>query len=279
MCDADMDPEERERQIEEARILSLDEIRMAKLYRIPKVGDRVMFLRTLKKGTSPDSLYRKNEYGTVTGLNNEYGIWEIKKDLSDDPVGCSRQWFQLTEDSEVDYLVYPKFYQKRHCVCENTRADRLGHYHTVEYCIGCGRIKDIGINTDDNIKWLNIIPLSLNHLGYGKHNWKIVAAAHRSKVSGMVIVGVRHFDHHIRAMAFAIGGTPIGKCVDFEKHVGNDNTMVFPEDWKFSDQGFVDNFGTYIDREQGWIIASIAKQIIARGFGGDGTYLYSENIH
>lgn len=49
-------------------------------------------------------------------------------------------------------------------------------------------------------------------------------------------------------------------------------------DWKQAEQGFVDQAGAFVTREQAWQIAKAAKQIIRR-VGGDGVRLYSENLY
>ena len=44
------------------------------------------------------------------------------------------------------------------------------------------------------------------------------------------------------------------------------------------DQGFITNEGTYVNREEAWIIALAANQIIAREHQNIGT-LYSEDLY
>lgn len=44
------------------------------------------------------------------------------------------------------------------------------------------------------------------------------------------------------------------------------------------EQGFVDQFGTFHTREEAWVIANEANQIIRR-VGGDNGRLYSENLY
>ncbi len=49
-------------------------------------------------------------------------------------------------------------------------------------------------------------------------------------------------------------------------------------DWSKADQGFIDNHGSYLTREQAWNIAEEAGQIIRR-VCGDGQKLFSENLY
>lgn len=83
---------------------------------------------------------------------------------------------------------------------------------------------------------------------------RIVCAANRNRVTGDVVLGVRHWD----ALMAKMGGT--GGEVD---------------------QGFMDNRGTFLTRIQAWVVAADAQQIIRR-VGGDSTNggtLYSENLY
>lgn len=48
--------------------------------------------------------------------------------------------------------------------------------------------------------------------------------------------------------------------------------------WKTAIQGFVDNRGNFLTREEAWPIAVAAGQIIRR-VGGDEGCLYSENLY
>lgn len=43
-------------------------------------------------------------------------------------------------------------------------------------------------------------------------------------------------------------------------------------------QGFIDQFGVFMSREEAWIVAQSAGQIKHR-VGGDGTKLFSENLY
>jgi len=83
---------------------------------------------------------------------------------------------------------------------------------------------------------------------------RIVCAAIKS-IDGHIICGARHYDPLMRA---AIKTSTV--------------------DWKKADQGFVDQRGEYLTREEAWPIAEAAGQIIRR-VGGDGERLYSENLY
>lgn len=49
-------------------------------------------------------------------------------------------------------------------------------------------------------------------------------------------------------------------------------------DWRKAEQGFVDQRGAFVTREEAWKIAKDGEQIIRR-VGGDGKKLYSENLY
>ena len=88
---------------------------------------------------------------------------------------------------------------------------------------------------------------------------RIVCAANRHVESGRVILGIRHYDAFMHA-----------HIVDIK-----------PEWHGEAEQGFVDQFGTFLTRTQAWPIAEAASQI-RRRCGGDtanGGTLYSENLY
>lgn len=82
---------------------------------------------------------------------------------------------------------------------------------------------------------------------------RVVCAANRNS-TGWVILGVRHWDNHMRA-----------QVPGWMRHDG-------------FEQGFVDQYGVFMDRKEAWIVAEAAGQIIRR-VGGDGVELYSENLY
>lgn len=91
---------------------------------------------------------------------------------------------------------------------------------------------------------------------------RVVCAA--IKFGPIVIVGVRHFDSLMHSMLRKLSINPM------REHV----------------QGFVDNQGSFLTREEAWLVAEAQGQIIRR-VGGDETiegdvktgHLYSENLY
>jgi len=79
----------------------------------------------------------------------------------------------------------------------------------------------------------------------------VVCAALRHLHNGEIICGVRHWDRLMR-----------------EQTAGKDS-------WE---QGFVDNAGSFLTREEAWEVAEKAGQIVRR-VGGDGHELFSENLY
>ena len=88
------------------------------------------------------------------------------------------------------------------------------------------------------------------------HKRRIVCAANKFP-DGTMILGVRHWDPVMREQARRIGYS--------EKSNG------------VCEQGFLDNHQSFVTREEAWVIANEAGQIIHR-CGGDEGCLYSENI-
>lgn len=83
---------------------------------------------------------------------------------------------------------------------------------------------------------------------------RVVCAAIRNEVYD-VICGPRHWDSVMRAQVSCSVGS-----------------------WSRAEQGFVDQHGDFLTREEAWVIAEAAGQIIRR-CGGDGVRLFSENLY
>jgi hypothetical protein len=90
---------------------------------------------------------------------------------------------------------------------------------------------------------------------YTKTPRRVVCAANRHQHSRLVICGARHWDKVMRAQAAALG-------------------TGFKE-W---DQGFIDQFGDWMTREEAWGVAVDQNQV-RRRCGGDGKRLFSENLY
>ena len=84
----------------------------------------------------------------------------------------------------------------------------------------------------------------------------IVCAAIRHKAGGGIICGPRHFD----------------------SIMGNQIRNNAYKGWSDAEQGFVDQYGTFIDRKEALIIAKKKNQVV-RKVGGDSEELFSENLY
>ena len=89
---------------------------------------------------------------------------------------------------------------------------------------------------------------------------RVVMAAMRHE-DGRVIVSVRHFDALVH------------EFLDILER-GGENVKA----WGHAEQGFIDNNTTFMSREEAWVVAKAANQIIRR-VGGDGRQLFSENLY
>lgn len=99
---------------------------------------------------------------------------------------------------------------------------------------------------------------------------RIVCAANYHPNSPLIL-GARHWDPLMHA-----------NYEQFEQlHVHRVKTGeavgLFPEGHEF-EQGFIDKFGNWLTREEAWVVANAAGQILRR-VGGDGGRLYSENLY
>jgi len=94
---------------------------------------------------------------------------------------------------------------------------------------------------------------------YKASHERIVSAANRHHVLTEVIVpSARHLDPMMRDLIKRLGFTG--------------NEFAHPED-----QGFINQWGQFLSREEAWVVAEKQGQII-RHIGCDGT-LYSENLY
>jgi hypothetical protein len=84
---------------------------------------------------------------------------------------------------------------------------------------------------------------------------RIVCAANRNKKTGLVICGARHFDYIMQNAIAALDQS--GEWVD-------------------CDQGFIDQWGNFIDRKQAWRIALRQGQLKTQHASKT---LYSEDLY
>jgi hypothetical protein len=92
---------------------------------------------------------------------------------------------------------------------------------------------------------------------------RIVCAAQRHRISGMIVTGARHFD---RTMCNQIDAMLNGKT-------------SMEAGWFSSESGFIDQFGTFLTRKEAWIVAKRQGQIRDRCGGDDDGTLFSENLY
>lgn len=82
----------------------------------------------------------------------------------------------------------------------------------------------------------------------------VVCAAVKNSLDGRIVCGARHWDMVMH-----------GQIDDYTG-------------WRDGEQGFIDQWGTFMDREDAWAIAERNGQIVRR-VGGDGDELFSENLY
>lgn len=86
---------------------------------------------------------------------------------------------------------------------------------------------------------------------------RVVCAANRN--GDLLILGARHFDMTMHRTIELLGL----------------DDRLSPSRWE---QGFIDQHGVFLTREEAWVVAETAGQIIRR-VGGDGKRLFSENLY
>lgn len=85
---------------------------------------------------------------------------------------------------------------------------------------------------------------------------------------GHIVLGVRHFSPDMRATlrrVYGVGFKLLGRWISKPYHL------------RVVEQGFVDQYGTFYDRESAWTIAQAAGQI--RQVTGSVGTLYSEDLY
>lgn len=87
---------------------------------------------------------------------------------------------------------------------------------------------------------------------------RIVCAAIRHSGTGLVVCGARHFDDVMHGQLMALDG------------------LGMTDEW--DEQGFIDQRGNFLTREEAFAVASAAGQIMRR-CGGDDGRLFSENLY
>jgi len=93
-----------------------------------------------------------------------------------------------------------------------------------------------------------------------KGDRKVVCAAIRSKKSGKVICGARHYDSVMRSQLEVYDAVaPINKAE--------------------IEQGFIDQWCNFLTREEAWVVANAAKQVIRVCGGNSLGKLFSENLY
>lgn len=88
-----------------------------------------------------------------------------------------------------------------------------------------------------------------------KPHQRIVCAANRHRESGRIICGARHWDSIMRSQ------------------------IRIDEEFSHFDQGFINQFGEYLTREEAWVIAEEQGQIRQFCYDNQKSYLYSENLY
>jgi hypothetical protein len=91
----------------------------------------------------------------------------------------------------------------------------------------------------------------------GRPRW-VVCAALRSRKTGQVIAGARHWDSIMRGIALV-----------------DKKTLAI---WQGSEQGFIDQYGQFMDRQEAFKVAKANNQIRRSPIPDDGT-LYSEDLY
>jgi hypothetical protein len=97
----------------------------------------------------------------------------------------------------------------------------------------------------------------------------VVCAAIRNK-KGKVVCGARHYDSVMRQIFI--------RNPNWFERVILRKSFVKDKDWYSCEQGFIDQFGVYMDRQEVWKVAEQSGQIKYAPEHSKGT-LYSEDLY
>lgn len=89
---------------------------------------------------------------------------------------------------------------------------------------------------------------------------RVVCAANRHMETGVIVCGARHFDDLMRQAIRAM------------------NDGDWDTSWNCAEEGFVDNFGNFLTRNEAMVMARKNGQILYDA-GWSKTDLYSENLY
>lgn len=93
----------------------------------------------------------------------------------------------------------------------------------------------------------------------------VVCAANLSIISNKIICGARHWDSIMRGQVEWLKDHPTGRKT--------------PDEWIGCKQGFIDQFGVFMEREEAFQVAKEANQIKFHCSNEGGTTLYSEHLY
>lgn len=128
----------------------------------------------------------------------------------------------------------------------------LNRYYGISGNFCCNCYEKVSHDSNGKPKHPRALKIARAKLGL---DLRVVCAALRHN-SGEILCGPRHFDGIMQAR---IAFDPFGH-------------------WRAAEQGFVDQRGNFLTREQAYLVAKAAGQIIRRCGGDEGT-LFSENLY
>ena len=129
------------------------------------------------------------------------------------------------------------------------------------------------MNVNEKIDQMHKSHIGLNWEGNPKKKWYVVCAACRHRPTGLIVTGARHFDKVMRAQIFSLQG--YDKCA---AALGQFKEMLSSDDWRNLDQGFIDNYGDFLTREEAWYVAKYSNQIKFPTSTAE-RFLFSENLY
>ena len=234
-------------------------------------------------------------------FNNEEQLSRAMKEAKNKGVNCttmSREEADFSLRRNIPYTEYSKY----HSNIDNRIEDTIEAWETGQlgadeaFAIPYNLTKEENNQIDEALDLEEVtirleqevieqykLIATVNNINYKTAIRSIIKAYANFQAKSIIDDKQKEFCHHV--VCAAVRHLSTNEIIISPRHFDtifhNTLNLVHPdyqEGWKNAEQGFIDNFGNFLTRQEAWIIAKKANQIKYR-CGGDGIKLFSENLY